>query len=269
MRLEVSYELADEEKRRETIAFFADLCRGTENATCPAQPKSNSLPVRYKQGVYAGLEPEMQITQLIEARRVNHKVAPKNQKGISLGKEMPFQLERSNWLPRTDVSGNEFDLERPIKPVYLALPDINTAPIGARIRFLRKRRGLTVFGLADATGVSHNAISNLERGAVPPKPWTLGPILSFFGAEAVGIFPGAADAFDAVVPPTDFGAWLNNFRLRNGLQLKDVAEKIGVSAVSIHYYEQGRRTPGPEVIKRLRRAFKLNGELDRFKRGRE
>jgi transcriptional regulator with XRE-family HTH domain len=118
--------------------------------------------------------------------------------------------------------------------------------------------------LAHATGVSHNAISCLERGVCAPKAWTLGPILSFFGAEAARVFPGGADAYDSVVPPTDFGTWLNNFRLRKGLQLKDVAVKVGVSAVSIHYYEQGRMKPAPAVIKRLRRAFKLNGELDWF-----
>jgi transcriptional regulator with XRE-family HTH domain len=139
--------------------------------------------------------------------------------------------------------------------------------MGLRLRFLRKRRGLTVIGLSNATGVSHNAISSLERGFSVPKAWTLGPILSFFGDEAAELFPGGVDAYDSIIPPTDFGAWLNNFRLRKGWPLKSVARVVGISAVAVHYYEQGRMKPTPAVIKRFRKGFKLNGELDRFLNG--
>ncbi len=171
---------------------------------------------------------------------------------------------RQNWLPQTDVCEKEFAVERPIKPVYLAVPDLKTAPIGIRLRFLRKRHGLTIPKLAAAIGISHNAISALERGTVEPKPWVLGPILIFYGQEAAAVFPGKGDIFDRIIPPTDFGRWLTNLQLRKGLKLDDLARVMGVSKVAVWRYERNIMKPSCVVVQRLQKAFKLNSEFDRF-----
>ena len=181
--------------------------------------------------------------------------------GLVEGSGYPFGIK---WLPGTNPCENEFPVERPIKPAYLAVPDLQKAPIGVRLRFLRKRRGLTIPELEKATGVGHNAISALERGAVPPKPWVLGPILAFYGQDAAPLFPGEGDIFDRVLPPTNLGAWLANFRLRKGLQLKDLARVMKVSKVAVWRYERNLMRPSNASLHRLRKAYKLKGELDRF-----
>ena len=141
----------------------------------------------------------------------------------------------------------------------MAVPDLQTAPIGVRLRFLRKRRGLTIPDLEKSTGIGHNAISALERGAVPPKPWVLGPILTFYGQDAAVVFPGEGDVFDRVIPPIDLGAWLANFRLRKGLQLKELARVLQVSKVAVWRYERNIMRPSNISLERLQKAFKLTG----------
>jgi len=54
--------------------------------------------------------------------------------------------------------------------------------LGARLRVLRKRRNLTIFELARLTGVSHNMISRIERGAAAnPDPAYLGRLIAYPG----------------------------------------------------------------------------------------
>lgn len=43
------------------------------------------------------------------------------------------------------------------------VPDLAKAPLGARLRFLRKRRGLSISQLERLTGISHGTISRIER----------------------------------------------------------------------------------------------------------
>lgn len=167
-------------------------------------------------------------------------------------------------LPGTDECENKFEIERAIKPAYLVVPDLQTAPVGVRLRFLRKRRALTIAELQAASGVSHNAISALERGAVPPNPWVLGRILSFHGQDASIVFPGEGDIFDRIIPPASLGACLTNIRLRKALQLGDLARVMKVSKVAVWRYERNLMRPSNVALQRVRRAFKLNGELDGF-----
>lgn len=97
----------------------------------------------------------------------------------------------------------------------------------------------------------------------------VGRVLKAFGDKARDAFPGVKDIYDFLVPPKDFGSWLRNFRLRRGLRQGEVAKVLGVSTVSVGYYESNQRKPRPEILAKLKSAFRLNGELDKFKRGRE
>jgi transcriptional regulator with XRE-family HTH domain len=66
------------------------------------------------------------------------------------------------------------------------------------------------------------------------------------------------------MPVRDFASWLRNFRLRRGLEQTAVARKIGVSKVTICRYERNHSRPTAVIRGRLRKAFNLNGEFDRF-----
>lgn len=69
---------------------------------------------------------------------------------------------------------------------------IEEAPVGTKIRQLRKRRGLSLRALAERSGLSSNAISLIERGENSPTVSSLRqlanalevPIVTFFRDEA-------------------------------------------------------------------------------------
>ena len=56
------------------------------------------------------------------------------------------------------------------------------AKLGARLRELRRRRDLGLRELAARSGVSHSAISLIERDRMSPTVDTLGAILDALGA---------------------------------------------------------------------------------------
>ncbi|QRM55490.1 cupin domain-containing protein [Sinorhizobium sp. BG8] len=62
------------------------------------------------------------------------------------------------------------------------------ANIGAKLRELRRRRGLGVRQLAVRSGISHSAISLIERDRMSPSVDTLGAILDALGTTLQGFF---------------------------------------------------------------------------------
>ena len=179
-----------------------------------------------------------------------------------VGDKVSFD-ERLKWLPQSDPGGNQFGVERAIKPVYLPLPDLQTAPIGVRLRFVRKRRGLTIPELGRLTGISHGSISRLETGSAPVNIAAVGKILAFFGPNLAEVFPDGQDPRDQLLPVSDFASWLRNFRMRKGLRQVELARILRVSKVTVCRYEQNRSRPQEVILKRLKKAFKLDGEFDR------
>lgn len=131
---------------------------------------------------------------------------------------------------------------------------------------MRKRLGLTIEDLSAKSRLSHNAISKLERDATRKvHPWVLGRILPFLASRFKETFPEAeGDPYDFLIPPTTFGGWLKNFRMRRSMKLKDLARALKVRPFTIIRYEADETKAAPEVRANLRRTYRLNGELDRF-----
>jgi transcriptional regulator with XRE-family HTH domain len=48
-----------------------------------------------------------------------------------------------------------------------------------------------------------------------------------------------------------FGEEIKKYRKENGVSLRALAEKIGVSFTYISYIEKGRAMPAPSIIKKL------------------
>lgn len=162
------------------------------------------------------------------------------------------------------MEGNKFYVEKTVIKCLDVLPDLENTPLGGRLRFLRRRQGLTQEDLCRRTGVSRATICKVERGGQMCHPEIVGKLLAYFGAEAAEAFPEGKDGVDHFVPVTDFGSWLRNFRVRKGLQQVEVAKAIGVSKASVSAYEQNQTRPRNEVLKRMRKVFRLNGEFDHF-----
>lgn len=62
------------------------------------------------------------------------------------------------------------------------------AKVGAQLRELRRRRDLSVRELAARSGISHSAISLIEREKMSPSIDTLGAILDALGTTLTGFF---------------------------------------------------------------------------------
>jgi transcriptional regulator with XRE-family HTH domain len=131
---------------------------------------------------------------------------------------------------------------------------------------MRRRLGLTIEDLSTKSRLSHNAISKLERDATRKvHPWVLGRILPFLASRFKETFPEASnDPYDFLIPPTTFGGWLKNFRMRHCLKLKDLARTLKVRPFTVIRYEADESKPNAFARQNLRRAFGINGEIDRF-----
>lgn len=174
---------------------------------------------------------------------------------------------RQDRAPRRDVAGTEFGLKRRIKPVCLLLPDPGKASLGVRLRFLRRKAGLSLDDLAKKSGLQRNVLSRLERDKTRKAnyPWVLGRILPFLAGRFKEAFPEAkGDPYDFLIPPKTFGGWLRNLRMRRGMKLKDLAQALKVRPFTVIRYEADATKPARAVRNNLRRFYRLNGEIDRF-----
>ncbi len=62
--------------------------------------------------------------------------------------------------------------------------------IGTKLHELRRRRSLSVREVAKRSGVSHSAISLIERDRMSPSVDTLSAILEAMGSTLTGFFSG-------------------------------------------------------------------------------
>lgn len=74
--------------------------------------------------------------------------------------------------------------------------------VGSKLRELRARRGLGLRELAVRSGVSHSAISLIERGRMSPSVDTLAAVLDAMGSTPAAFFSEIA----AATPPAPFYA---------------------------------------------------------------
>jgi len=167
-------------------------------------------------------------------------------------------------VPGPDAEGKKLFLEKSIRNWTPILPDPSNAPFGARLRYLRKRNGLTIFDLARLTGVSHNPISRIERGVGEADPAILGRLIAYFGEDACDVLGGDVDPYEKAIPVSNFGSWLRNFRMRRSLKQNELAKTLGVSKVTIWSYERLGSKPKPNILKKLRRRFKLNDKFEKY-----
>jgi len=120
--------------------------------------------------------------------------------------------------------------------------------LASKIRLGREQNGLSQNELASKLGISQGTVSNWETGKAQPDAGQLKRLKSILGPE---IFseqwtPGVLEG------PSIVGAWLSKARQKSGLTQQELAEKAGVTQVTISHIETGRaRNPQPRTIKLL------------------
>ena len=67
-------------------------------------------------------------------------------------------------------------------------PEASSVDIGLRLRQLREERGMSMRGLAAASGLSANALSMIERGKVSPSVSTLYKLSDALGVSVTAFF---------------------------------------------------------------------------------
>ena len=118
---------------------------------------------------------------------------------------------------------------------------------GARLKALRKKAGLTQEELADVLGISYMTVRRWEAGKASPRVEDIPSI-----AQALGV--PEADLLDtnASIP---FGANLKALRRKAGLTQSQLADKIGVSLLTLFRWEKDERQPRMSEIKALAKAL--------------
>ena len=166
--------------------------------------------------------------------------------------------------PFKGINGNRLELVRWLNPVYIASLDFSHATLGARLRYLRRKARVTIAQLATRSGVSHNAISRLERTFNRRvHPAILERILQTLDVKFQEIFPETpGDCYDFLIPPETPGSWIKNARMKKGLQQKVLAKRLGVSRETVRRWERDLVRPGNNVQSHLNKVLGHHNQPD-------
>lgn len=134
-----------------------------------------------------------------------------------------------------------------------------------RIYELRTQKGLSQKELGAILGVSNKAVSKWETGTALPKTETLIKLAKVFDVSTEELLNTALPlqniqpaSESIMMDPTNarMGKTLGEFRAENGLYLKDISEKIGVSEDELQSIEDSNLVPY-EIAERLVVAYNL------------
>ncbi|MBI4668506.1 MAG: helix-turn-helix domain-containing protein [Elusimicrobia bacterium] len=135
--------------------------------------------------------------------------------------------------------------------------DPRNATLGIRLRFLRRRLGVTIAQFATRARLNYKTVARLEKDSLANiKPWVLSKVFSAFGDQVKKTFSIQGDIVDWAIPPATFGGWLCNLRLRRGLQQSRLAGLIGASRAALYKYEHNLSKPRDRILERLELLFK-------------
>ena len=84
--------------------------------------------------------------------------------------------------------------------------------VGSKLRELRRRRGLGIRELAVRSGISHSAVSLIERDKMSPSVNTLGAVLDALGTTLPGFF---SDLHQDLASTPFYRAWRSAGRTRS------------------------------------------------------
>lgn len=103
------------------------------------------------------------------------------------------------------------------------------ALLAARLRDLRKSRGLTGSALAEKSGISMTSISNLENGLVHPTVLTLKKIASVYGLQVADLIPIELAPSDAKTWPDSFCRFVDSqVKIGEKLSNQDICDLLYV-----------------------------------------
>lgn len=130
--------------------------------------------------------------------------------------------------------------------------------VGESIRAARKRNALSQKELAEKLETTQATISNWETAKQEPDSSAREKLQTVLGE---GIF--AADARAVAGDTSVLATWLSKTMERAGLTVSQLAEKSGLSMMTIYNIQAGRaRNPRPRTIELLEKAVQTKFETE-------
>lgn len=127
--------------------------------------------------------------------------------------------------------------------------------LGERLRAERTTRGLTIQAAANAAAINHVALSRYEHGQREPSLAVLGRLADYYGVTVDWLI-GRTDLRPCTASrPTTFGTRLQVLRLSAQMTQGELATELGLSPSTIGMYEQDRREPTVDSLRKLAARF--------------
>ena len=133
--------------------------------------------------------------------------------------------------------------------------EITEMTTGEKIKYYRKNLNLTQQELADLAGISLRALSNYEGGTrVPPLE------IMIRLAKALNVDIKDLDAKSPLVDYYDdiLGKKIKLYRKYKSLTQKQLADKIGVSEITIRRYESNQKEPKHNTLIKIAEALDIS-----------
>lgn len=132
------------------------------------------------------------------------------------------------------------------------------------LKHYRIQRAYSQKNVADQLGVHVTTVSRWEQGHSQPTPYALRQLCVLFRKQPLDLFPSLVPPLPLEPSPTadvtiETSHYPNNLkreRLRRMMTQEQLAQKIGVSRVSISRWEQGHILPNRHAVQALSHCFK-------------
>lgn len=135
-----------------------------------------------------------------------------------------------------------------------------TEPLYVALRSSRLAAGLSQGEVAERLQVSQATVSNWELGKTEPSRRQIEELESFLGPLSAEDISSSSATTPSEVSP--FGVWLNATRVRKGLTVPELAQRAGVSIMTVYNLESGRiNNPQERTKEALTRA--LDSDISR------
>ena len=167
-----------------------------------------------------------------------------------------FRYETNQREPRFSILCKISEaLEVPINKLIYEDDEIIEMPTGKKIKSIRNKSNLTQQELADLAGISLRALSNYEGGTrVPPLE------IMIRLAKALNVDIKDLDAKSPLVDYYDdiLGKKIKLYRKYKSLTQKQLADKIGVSELTIRRYESNQKEPKHNTLIKIAEALDIS-----------
>jgi len=129
--------------------------------------------------------------------------------------------------------------------------------LGARLKYIRKKKNLSLRALGKSAYVSHSFIADIEAGRSNPSLDTLRALARTLGVSISEITGDIPSDFKPNISYM-FGSVLKDLREKAGMSQKRLADIIGLTQQTIAKWEKDKAEPDTETLIKLAELFEVS-----------